>query len=157
MVISSQTPESQPNRCRVCGSEIKIEPSALPGDAPCLRCGHLLWFTWEDLGEIEVIRPLENVLRAESLDRFLDSVLIRPGTHIVLDLARVRFFSSAVFSKLINLKRRPGPSADDSVSAMSITTYRRPCGSCTWIMCSMWRRKVAGGWHGPARIVTCLA
>ena len=75
---------------------------------PCLRCGHLLWFTWENLGEIEVIKPLENVLRAESLEKFLDSVLIRPGTHIVLDLAKVQFFSSAVFSKLLNLKRRAG-------------------------------------------------
>jgi anti-anti-sigma factor len=108
MAISSQTPEGQPDRCPVCGSEAKIKPSGLAGDAPCLRCGHLLWFTWEDLGEIEVIKPIENVLRAESLDRFLDSVLIRPGTHIVLDLTRVRFFSSAVFSKLINLKRRAG-------------------------------------------------
>lgn len=108
MAICSQTPEVQPNRCRVCGSEVKIEPSGPAGDAPCLRCGHLLWFTWEDLGEIEVIKPLENVFRAESLDRFLDSVVIRPGTHIVLDLSKVRFFSSAVFSKLINLKRRVG-------------------------------------------------
>lgn len=108
MVISSQNPEGQPNRCHVCGSEVKIEPSDPAGDAPCLRCGHLLWFTWEDLGDIEVIKPLENVLRAESLDKFLDSVLIRPGKHIVLDLTKVRFFSSAVFSKLLNLKRRVG-------------------------------------------------
>jgi anti-anti-sigma factor len=108
MAICSQTPEGQANRCHVCGSEVKIEPSDPAADAPCLRCGHLLWFTWEDQGEIEVIRPVENTLRAESLDRFLDSVVIRPGTHIVLDLTRVRFFSSAVFSKLINLKRRVG-------------------------------------------------
>ncbi len=108
MVISSQNPEGQPNRCHVCGSEVKIEPSDPAGDAPCLRCGHLLWFTWEDLGDIEVIKPLENVLRAESLDKFLDSVLIRPGKHIVLDLTKVQFFSSAVFSKLLNLKRRVG-------------------------------------------------
>jgi anti-anti-sigma factor len=108
MVITSQTPEGQPNRCQVCGSEVKIEPSVPVGDAPCLRCGHLLWFTWEDLGDIEVIKPIENVLRAESLDKFLESVVIRPGTHIVLDLTKVRFFSSAVFSKLINLKRRAG-------------------------------------------------
>ena len=108
MSISSQTPEGQPDRCHVCGSEVKIESSGPATDAPCLRCGHLLWFTWEDLGEIEVIKPIENVLRSESLDKFLDSVVIRPGTHIVLDLAKVRFFSSAVFSKLINLKRRTG-------------------------------------------------
>jgi anti-anti-sigma factor len=108
MEVSSQTPEGQPSRCHVCGSEVKIEPSGPAADAPCLRCGHLLWFTWEDLGEIEVIKPIENLLRAESLEKFLDSVLIRPGTHIVLDLIKVRFFSSAVFSKLINLKRRAG-------------------------------------------------
>ena len=108
MVISSRTPEGQHNRCHVCGSEVKIEPSDPAGEAPCPRCGHLLWFTWEDLGDIEVIKPIEHVLRSESLDRFLDSVVIRPGTHIVLDLAKVRFFSSAVFSKLINLKRRVG-------------------------------------------------
>jgi anti-anti-sigma factor len=108
MAIRSQTPEGQPNRCHVCGSEVKIKPSDPAGDAPCLRCGHLLWFTWEDQGAIEVIKPLENVLRADSLDRFLDSVVIRPGTQIVLDLSKVQFFSSAVFSKLITLKRRVG-------------------------------------------------
>ena len=108
MVISSQNPERQPDRCHVCGSEVKSELSEPAGDAPCLRCGHLLWFTWEDHGGIEVIRPVENMLRSESLDKFLDSVVIRPGTHIVLDLTKVHFFSSAVFSKLINLKRRVG-------------------------------------------------
>jgi anti-anti-sigma factor len=108
MVISSRTPDGQPDRCHVCGSEIKIESSDPAGDVPCPRCGHLVWFTWEDLGETEVIKPIEQMLRAESLERFLDSVMIRPGTQIVLDLANVRFFSSAVFSKLINLKRRVG-------------------------------------------------
>jgi len=108
MVISSRTPDGQPDRCHVCGSEIKLEPSDPAADAPCVRCGHLVWFTWEDLGDIEVIKPIEHVLRAESMDKFLDSVVIRPGTQIVLDLAKVRFFSSAVFSKLINLKRRVG-------------------------------------------------
>ena len=45
MVISSRTPEGRPNRCPVCGGEVRIEPSVLFGDAPCPRCGHLLWFT----------------------------------------------------------------------------------------------------------------
>lgn len=108
MVISSTTPEGLPASCPVCGSHLKIEPSDPAGDAPCLRCGHLLWFIWENLGDIELIKPIEHMLRAESLDRFLDSVVIRPGAQIVLDLTKVRFFSSAVFAKLINLKRRVG-------------------------------------------------
>ena len=42
--ISSRTPEGIPNRCPVCGSDVCIEPSLLCGDAPCPRCGTLLWF-----------------------------------------------------------------------------------------------------------------
>jgi anti-anti-sigma factor len=108
IVNSSRTPEELPASCPVCGSNLKIEPSDPARDAPCHRCGHLLWFTWEDLGDIEVIKPIEHMLRAESLDRFLDSVVIRPGTQIVLDLTKVRFFSSAAFAKLINFKSRVG-------------------------------------------------
>ena len=42
--ISSRTPEGVPNRCPLCGSDLRIEPSDPPGDAPCPNCGHLLWF-----------------------------------------------------------------------------------------------------------------
>jgi hypothetical protein len=43
-VISSRTPEGQPNRCPVCGQPTRLEPSCLTPDAPCPSCGHLLWF-----------------------------------------------------------------------------------------------------------------
>ena len=106
MVISSTTPEGLRHRCRVCGSDLKIEPPELTRDVPCHRCGHLLWFTWQDLGDVEIFHPTVNLLSRESLDSFLDSVAIRPGVQLVLDLSDVRYFSSAVLSKLINLKRR---------------------------------------------------
>lgn len=41
---ASRTPEGEPNRCPVCGKEVRLEPSRPPGDAPCPNCGHLLWF-----------------------------------------------------------------------------------------------------------------
>jgi hypothetical protein len=44
MEPSSRTPEGIPRRCDLCGHEIKIEPSGGTGDAPCPRCGYLLWF-----------------------------------------------------------------------------------------------------------------
>jgi acyl carrier protein len=44
MTISSRTPDGEPNRCPICGSRIIIEPSLGTGDAPCPRCGHLLWW-----------------------------------------------------------------------------------------------------------------
>jgi acyl carrier protein len=44
MSISSRTPEGTPNHCPVCNSDIRIEPSPPSGDAPCPKCGTLLWF-----------------------------------------------------------------------------------------------------------------
>lgn len=43
-VISSRTPEGEPNVCPICETVITIEPSSAFGDAPCPRCGTLLWF-----------------------------------------------------------------------------------------------------------------
>jgi Zn-dependent protease len=44
MEPSSRTPEGKPNRCSVCGKDLRLEPSYPSGDAPCPHCGHLLWF-----------------------------------------------------------------------------------------------------------------
>ena len=44
MVISSRTPEGDPNCCPVCGCRLRLEPSEPSRDAPCPQCGHLLWF-----------------------------------------------------------------------------------------------------------------
>jgi anti-anti-sigma factor len=108
MVISSRTPEGQSNHCPVCGSHIKIEPSDPPGDAPCPRCGHLLWFAWEDFGDVEVIRPTGSRLESESLDRLIDSVAMRSGLRLVIDLGEVQYLTSPMLGQLINLKKRLG-------------------------------------------------
>src|SRR5262245_48379088 len=60
MTISSRTPEGTPNLCPVCGTHVKIEPSAPQGDGPCPSCGHLLWFTSTGLGEVQST-PLTDV------------------------------------------------------------------------------------------------
>jgi acyl carrier protein len=71
MTISSRTPEGDPNRCPICGAEVCIEPSPATGDAPCPRCGHLLWW-----------------LRARAAQRFrVDPHRISAQTSFVDDLA----------------------------------------------------------------------
>jgi acyl carrier protein len=54
--IASRTPEGQPNRCPLCGASIVLEPSSPSGDAPCPRCGTLLWF----------LRTSENIIFFEA-------------------------------------------------------------------------------------------
>ncbi len=45
MNISSRTPNGDWNSCPVCGHHCKIVPACTPSrDAPCPRCGALLWF-----------------------------------------------------------------------------------------------------------------
>lgn len=50
MVISSRTPEGDPNQCPICGHHVRIEPSIDTRDAPCPSCGHLLWFAQHPSG-----------------------------------------------------------------------------------------------------------
>lgn len=106
MIISSRTPEGRPNRCPVCGSAIKIEPSDPAGDAPCPNCGHLVWFTWYDAGDSVVIRPTGSILRSEDLDMLSSRAWEQRGVQLVLDLGEVQYLSSAALGKLINLKKK---------------------------------------------------
>ena len=64
--ISSRTPEGLPNHCPICDTSICIEPSHPPGDAPCPKCGTLLWFFDTSAGmrfyESRVVAPLRDKL-----------------------------------------------------------------------------------------------
>jgi hypothetical protein len=42
MVVSSRTPEGEPDKCPICGGYTNLELS-LQGDAPCPQCGVLRW------------------------------------------------------------------------------------------------------------------
>ena len=106
MIISSRTPEGTPNRCPVCNNDLKIEPSSPAGDAPCPYCGHLLWFSPENAGDVQVIKPAGNLDCPESLDRFVESVELRPGIQLILDFSDVQSISSAALGKLITLDKK---------------------------------------------------
>lgn len=108
MVISSRTPEGRPNQCPVCGSDVRIEPSDPAGDAPCPRCGHLLWFAWEDLGHDQVIRLTGSRLEPGSLGRLIDALDVRSGRRLVIDFGEVEYLASPALGELINLKKRLG-------------------------------------------------
>lgn len=68
--ISSRTPEGEPNSCPVCRSEIVTEPSQPSGDAPCPKCGALLWFIKSDRG----VHYLESDKIAQIRDKIVEAI-----------------------------------------------------------------------------------
>jgi anti-anti-sigma factor len=106
MGTASRTPEGWPNHCPVCGADLIIEPSQPTADAPCPRCGHLLWFGPEAGEELHVIKVTGRWLRPDSLRELRDRVSGEVEPVIVLDFADVQFLASGSLAELIHLRRQ---------------------------------------------------
>jgi anti-sigma B factor antagonist len=96
--IADNIHESAGGPCPVCGEAVTI-------GGVCERCGWLEWFTWEDAGDVHVLRPNGHLLHAEPIQKFLDAYAQRPGTKLVIDLANAQYISSAALSKLLALRK----------------------------------------------------
>jgi hypothetical protein len=85
MEPSTRTPEGEPNRCSVCGKDVRIEPSRPPGDAPCPHCGSLLWFAGhsENISSTEL--PSHQVVSANRWKRARKSQ--HPQTRLLAQVA----------------------------------------------------------------------
>jgi anti-anti-sigma factor len=101
--------ESSPNHCPVCGSAIWVKASDPAVEAPCSRCGYLLWFRPipGDEGMTIEIRNAK-YFEPEMIDRLSSFATERGLTRVVLDLGDIEFIASAALSKLINLKKKLG-------------------------------------------------
>ncbi|MCA9219513.1 MAG: acyl carrier protein [Planctomycetales bacterium] len=65
MRTPSRTPEGLPSRCPLCGAVIRLEFSEMGADAPCPKCGHLLWRSSELLGAVREFLAGQLGVRAE--------------------------------------------------------------------------------------------
>lgn len=100
-MISSRTPEGEPNRCPVCGRRLRLEPSTVPtADAPCPHCGSLVWFAPADAAgppdPEALLDRLSQLGRASAVG----------ASRLVADFSDVRMMDSAVLGRLITLHRR---------------------------------------------------
>lgn len=106
MPSSSRTPEESSRRCPVCSAELNQHSADSLTAAPCARCGHLEWFTWEDRGDEAIVKLAGRLTESEPWDRLVDSIKLRPGARLVLDFRGVDYVSSGIFVRLIALKRK---------------------------------------------------
>jgi len=100
------TAERPADACPICGADLKVEPSDPSRHAPCQHCGHLVWFTWDNHGNDQVVRPTRNVIPVGSLEKLAGLVEMKPGMRIVFDLTAVKYLSSADLLKLLVFKRK---------------------------------------------------
>ena len=108
MIISSRTPEGEPNRCSVCDTEVRLDPSQPLGDAPCSNCGHLLWFPDNSVVVVSGISPAD-------ADILLRMETQRRPSKLVLDLRGVGHLTSAMIGKLVVLNKAMSARGGDLV------------------------------------------
>jgi hypothetical protein len=83
MYISSRTPDGDWNTCRVCGHHCKIVPACTPSrDAPCPRCGTLLWFEVQDSELVQVSGAEPSTAKPYEWPSFVAKVSDLPPTFL---------------------------------------------------------------------------
>jgi hypothetical protein len=106
MVSAMSTAHFPADACPVCHADLSGEPSDPRRHVPCQHCGHLVWFTWDDDGNDQVVRPTRNVIPVGSLEKLAGLVEMKPGMRLVFDLTAVKYLSSADLLKLLVFKRK---------------------------------------------------
>lgn len=85
MSISSRTPEGFPERCPLCGSSARLDFSSAAADAPCPRCGYLIWKSHAHLVQMkQLLGRLSEDLDSVQAEMLLDDVV-----HDSLDIVEL--------------------------------------------------------------------
>jgi anti-sigma B factor antagonist len=95
-----------PKVCPVCGTRSE---EAAPGaaEAPCPRCGHLLWYISCRVGDVTVVHLVDSRAAVLELLELLDNA-VEDGSFgkILLDFGGIQQVSSAALGKLVKLMGR---------------------------------------------------
>ena len=95
-----------PEECPVCGTRA-IDLSASATEAPCPRCGHLLWYISARVGDVTVVHLMDSRAAVfEMLDLLDNAVEDGAVGKILLDFGGIQQVSSAALGKLVKLMSR---------------------------------------------------
>jgi anti-anti-sigma factor len=105
MMPSSITATGQPSDCPVCSPNetSNIAPSA--SDTSCPRCGYLIWFTREDLGNDQIVKPTVRLLQPDMVEKLIGLETLFRAKRLVLDFREVELVPSPSLGKLVRLKK----------------------------------------------------
>lgn len=102
-------PDADVNRCPICGDPLPVARSDPPGDRPCPRCGHLLWFPGGGGESFAVVRVTGVVMGVR--EQFVElRGLVEAGVvgRLVLDFRDLPHLFSDAAAALVLLQRAVG-------------------------------------------------
>lgn len=99
---------STSNACVVCGHGVVVDSSAVGGDTPCGRCGHLVWFRVQSFQAPAMVDLLPGLSLEYADVSFLVQRLVSLGTaqRVILNFSAVRLASSQMIGRLIALQQK---------------------------------------------------
>jgi anti-anti-sigma factor len=105
MTPSSTSATGQPSACAVCSPNEtnNIAPSA--SDTPCPRCGYLIWFTREELGNDEIVKPTVRLLQPNMVEKLIGLEPLFRAKRLALDFREVELVPSPSLGKLVRLNK----------------------------------------------------
>jgi len=81
-----------------------IAPSA--SDTSCPRCGYLIWFTREDLGNDQiVVKPIVRLLQPDMAEKLIGLETLFRAKRLVIDFREVELMPSPSLGKLVRLNK----------------------------------------------------
>jgi anti-anti-sigma factor len=104
MSASFVIPEDGPVLCPWCAGPVDVVGARFSSETPCRRCGHKLWLLWQRGDETNLLRFTGTTVTVEMMDEVKQFARDHTGRHLVLDGPDVRYCSSVVLAKLVNLR-----------------------------------------------------
>lgn len=104
MSASFAIPEDGPVLCPWCAGPVEVASARISSEMPCGRCGHKLWLLWLRGEQSHVLRFTGSTITAEMMDEVKQFARDHAGRELVLDGPDVRYCSSVVLAKLVNLR-----------------------------------------------------
>jgi anti-anti-sigma factor len=108
MIDSPEAREATAERCPICETPIALDLPGASGEPTCRHCGHVLWFHKRLADKATILDVTSGMIAINAdIDR-VSKVLLGPDSppNVLLNLARVRFVSSAFVAGMIALHRR---------------------------------------------------
>ena len=128
MTPSSESATGQPSACPVCSPNetSNIAPSA--SDSSCPRCGYLIWFTPEELGNDQIVlKPTVRMLQPDMVEKLFGLETLFRAKRLVLDFREVELMPSPSLGKLVRLNKTvESATLRDSCSRIFLLT----CSTC---------------------------